>query len=120
MGLMMLAAGPGVELHLTALGPRGLDRGTRNATALLEQTVHPSALLEARTRCHRMVRQNRVEHVASRSQRVGTRRAGRALEATLVDPRAVPGDAPEPRGQDVVQYAQSLESAHMRKVHEMG
>jgi hypothetical protein len=67
-----------------------------------------------------MIRQHRIEHDASRRQRVGSGRAGRALEATVVDPCAVPGDAPKPSGKDVIQYAQSLQTTHVGKVHEMG
>src|SRR5229473_546648 len=67
-----------------------------------------------------MVEQYRVEDDAPWAEREGAGRAGRALEAAVVDPRAMPGDAPEPRGEDVVQHAEALERAHGGQAHEMG
>jgi hypothetical protein len=61
-----------------------------------------------------MVEKYRVEDDAPWAEREGAGRAGRTLETAIVDPRAVPRDAPEPGREDVVQHPEPFERAHRR------
>jgi len=120
LGRLAVGADQHPSPHFAALTARGLEDGAYNLPVLPEQAVHTGALLEASARFHGVVEQDSVEHDASRCQREGSGRAGWSLETAIIDPGAVPGDAAEPGGQDVVEHAQSLQRAHRDHVHEVG
>ena len=105
--------------NLATLATGRLEHCSGDALTVANQALDSSLVLETRARLHCVVENHGVQDDASRTQRESARWGGRALEAAIADPRAVPRHAPEARGEDVVDHAESLQCAHRAEVHEV-